>query len=78
MTESDLARAWREKQNLSRAELSALTGYSQGAIFLFERGINSEGKEHDAAAWRRYKLACLAVSTLRHYQVETIDRWEWV
>lgn len=78
MSESNLARAWREKQNLSRQALSELTGYSQGAIFLFERGVNSEGKEHPPEAWQRYKLACLAVSTLRHYQIESIERWEWV
>ena len=77
MTESDLARAWREKQNLSRAELSELTGYSQGAIFLFERGANSEGKAHPPEAWQRYKLACLAIRTLRHYQIDSIAQWEW-
>jgi transcriptional regulator with XRE-family HTH domain len=77
MTESEKAKRWREAQRLTQAELAALTGYSLSAIALFERGRNSASGPHDPQAWQRYKLACLAVATLRYQHVESIDRWQW-
>lgn len=77
MTESDKAKAWRNAQNLTMDELSKLIGYSRESIFLFERGTNCLGKPHARSAWRRYKLACLAVAILLHYKIGSIDQWEW-
>ncbi len=61
--EHDKARAWREKQELTVANLAGLTGYSRYAIYLFEKGVTAETSERDAgkidpAVWRRYKLIC--------------------
>jgi hypothetical protein len=78
MTEHDKAKAWRRAMKLTMAELSQLTGYSIESIFLLEAGHNSTGKPHAAHAWRRYKLACMAVRFLLHYKIPTIDKWEWV
>ena len=77
MTDATLARAWRERLTLSRARLSELTGDSQQAVYQFERGTNSLGEPHPDAAWQRYKLACLAVATLRHYNVSSVKDWNW-
>jgi transcriptional regulator with XRE-family HTH domain len=67
---------WRKTLDLSVQELAELTGYSVPAIRLFEKGKNTEGKPHNAAAARRYKLTCLAVMFLREYQM-TLEQWEW-
>lgn len=75
--ESAQAKAWRAKMRLTMDELAKLTGYSRESIFLFERGTNSLGKPHAPHAWRRYKLACLAVRVLRHYKIESVDQWSW-
>lgn len=77
MTEFEKARHWRESMALSRMDLAKLTGYSREAVFLFERGANSRGELHDAAAWRRYKLACCAVRFLLHYKIADVTQWEW-
>jgi hypothetical protein len=77
MTEAAQARHWREGLKLSRPELATLTGYSSEAIFLFEKGANSRGEPHPPEVWQRYKLACLAVATMRHYQVKSIEEWQW-
>jgi transcriptional regulator with XRE-family HTH domain len=76
MTESSNARAWRSSLSLTREQLSALTGYSPEAIYLFERGLGTTNKPHDPKAWQRYKLACLAVRFLRHYKTD-LNQWEW-
>jgi transcriptional regulator with XRE-family HTH domain len=70
------AAQWRKTLDLSVQELAELTGYSVPAIRLFEKGKNTEGKPHNAAAARRYKLTCLAVMFLREYQM-TLEQWEW-
>jgi transcriptional regulator with XRE-family HTH domain len=67
---------WRENLGLSVRDLSELTGYSGAAIRLFESGENTLGKPHNAAAAKRYKLACLAVMFLRSYQIN-LEQWEW-
>ena len=77
MTESEQARAWRRSMRLTMDELSVLTGYSREAIFLFERGTNSQGKPHASASWRRYKLACLAARFLLHFKMKSVDQWGW-
>ena len=77
MNESEQAKAWRVRMKLTMDDLAKLTGYSREAIFLFEKGINSTGKPHAAHAWRRYKLACMAVRFLLHYKIETVDQWDW-
>jgi transcriptional regulator with XRE-family HTH domain len=76
MTEHEKARAFREARHLTRSDLAALTGYTENAVYLFERGSNSEGKPHDPRAWQRYKMACLAVRLLDEYK-RTIADWEW-
>jgi transcriptional regulator with XRE-family HTH domain len=75
--ETEQARAWRRAMGLTMDQLSEFTGYSREAIFLFERGQNSQGKPHAPYAWRRYKLACLAVMFLRHYKIPDINSWQW-
>jgi transcriptional regulator with XRE-family HTH domain len=77
MNESELAKAWRSKNKLTLDQMSALTGYSREAIFLFERGRNSAGKPHAPHAWRRYKLACLATRFLLHYKIASVEQWKW-
>ena len=77
MTESQKAKAWRESLGLTQAELAGLTNYSKESIFLLERGQNSLGKPHNEHAWRRYKLACLAVSTMILCRIATVDQWNW-
>ena len=76
-TEHEKAKAWRRKMGLTMDQLSVLTGYSREAVFLFERGRNSLNKPHPPYAWRRYKLACLAVRFLQHYKFESVNQWEW-
>lgn len=77
MTESEQAKAWRHRMKLTMDDLSDLTGYSRESIFLFERGQNSKGKPHAAHAWRRYKLACMAVRFLDYYKLNTVNDWSW-
>jgi hypothetical protein len=77
MTESEQAKAWREANNLTLAELADLTGYSAESCHLFERGRNSLNKPHNAKAWQRYKMTCLAVTIMRHYKIKSIDQWQW-
>jgi hypothetical protein len=76
-TETNAARAWRRSLDLTLTDLAKLTGYSPEAVWLFESGHNSKGKPHSSAVWRRWKLACLAVMFLRHYNIETVDNWNW-
>lgn len=77
LAEAQKAKTWRHRMNLTMAELAKLTGYSTEAIFLFEKGHNSSGHPHAPHAWRRYKLACMAVRFLLHYKIATVDDWEW-
>jgi len=78
LSESAKAKAWRNRMGLTMDQLADLTGYSREAIFLAERGLNSKRQPHAAHAWRRYKLACLAVRVLMQYKIENVDRWEWL
>lgn len=75
--EATAARAWRHRMNLTMDDLSRLTGYSRESIFLFEKGHNSQGKPHALHAWRRYKLACMAVRFLKYYKLDTVNDWSW-
>ncbi len=77
MTEHEAAKAWRYRHGLTMPDLAALTGYSVETIFIMERGRNSVGKPPPPHVWRRYKLACLAVATLKHCKIDSVDRWEW-
>ena len=77
MTEAEQARAWRHNMRLTMAQLAELTGYSVQTIFLFERGTNSQGKPHVPEVWKRYKLACLGVRFMLHFQIDDVDDWQW-
>ena len=71
------AKAWRNRLGLTLDQLADMTGYSREAVFLFERGANSKGAPHAAHAWKRYKLACLAVRVLLQYKINSVDQWDW-
>lgn len=64
MTEYQKARKWRERHKLTREQLAAHIGYSQEAIYWFERGCTpprGKGRKRSQIepwVWRRYKLAC--------------------
>lgn len=77
LVEAGKAKAWRRSMSLTMDQLSTLTGYSREAIFLFEKGTASTGKPHAPHAWRRYKLACMAVRFLLHYKIKNVDHWNW-
>lgn len=63
MNDADRARAWREEMNLSRGELSALTGFSVESIINFEMGYRRGTKEPISETSRlRYKLCCASVA----------------
>jgi transcriptional regulator with XRE-family HTH domain len=61
LPEHERARHWRETMKLSRAELSAMTGYSESSIKQMETGKNSAGDPVGDDAWQRYRLICAAV-----------------
>lgn len=61
MTEFDKAKAWRQRQGLSRRELGELTGFSERSIFQFEAGKRSDGTPIQADAMQRYRLCCAAI-----------------
>lgn len=71
------AKAWRKRMGLTMDQLSVLTGYSREAIYLMERGRNSLNKPHPPHAWRRYKLACLAVRIMQRMKIDSVNQWEW-
>ena len=65
MIEAAKARAWRERNDLTRDELSALTGYSKESIYWMERGeMPHRGTQVpvSTAAWTRYRNACAGVA----------------
>ena len=70
------AKAWREAMGLTIAGLAELIGYSGAAISLFERGYGSDGRPHPEKSRRKFKMACLAVCFLRHYNM-TLEDWPW-
>ena len=63
--EGAAARAWRNRHRLTPAELGELVGYSQEAIYAFERAERPAGRRGDRAirpwVWLRYKRACAGV-----------------
>lgn len=60
--EHELARAWRESQQLTRQALAEQIGYSISVIQDFELGrIRGTGKPIGENEWKRYRLACAAV-----------------
>lgn len=72
MNEAVAARAWRESLGYSRAELSALIGWSAQSIYLIERG-------KAVKQFKRYKAACLLLAILKAANNPdlTLDRWQW-
>lgn len=61
------ARQWREGLEMSKGELANAIGYSEMAIYWFERGetppyrnskSGSESREIKPWVWLRYKMAC--------------------
>ena len=73
MNPHEQARAWRERQGLSRAELATLVGYSAEAVQAIEAG------KRDERTMRRYKAACLLVSILRSVNRPelSVESWQW-
>ena len=74
--EGKRAKAWRESMGLTINELAGLIGYSGAAISLFEKGFGSDGRAHPDKARRKFKMCCLAVCFLKHYQT-TLEDWPW-
>ena len=60
MTQSEKAKAWRERQGYTHKQLAELTGFSRTAIQGFERGL-VKGKTVTERAMLRYKLACAGI-----------------
>ena len=65
ITPSDQARLWRERLNLTRAELAERIGYAPETIYWMERGQTPPGragkKKPQAIkpwVWMRYQRAC--------------------
>lgn len=85
MTQSEKAKSWRLKHNLTVFELGSLTGYSIEAIYAFERGATPSRtwKAHKRKGvpastiqewvWLRYKNACSGVERKLHSGKE----WDW-
>lgn len=81
--EHEKARQWREARGLSLAELAELTGYGEGSIRWFEKGMTPPlrrakgGKPHDRTispwVWTRFKLACSGVDR----QLRSGKTFEW-
>lgn len=61
--EGEKARAWRERQDLSRPALGDMVGYSPSAVLYFERGFGRNGKPVSPRSFLTYKLACAAVAS---------------
>jgi transcriptional regulator with XRE-family HTH domain len=81
--EHEKARAWRESRGLTTKRLAELSGYSECAIFWFEKGEtppmrNAKGghakdRRHKPWVWARYKAACSGVDRL----LRTGKAFEW-
>lgn len=78
-TESEKARAWREKLGITPKELADATGYSALAIYWFERGetpparnmkSGSTSREIKPWVWLRYKMACAGYERSRGKQFD--------
>lgn len=66
-------RAWRERVGLTVEALADASGYSQAAIYQFERGVNGYGDQHSEWAWQRYRLVCAAIT----HQMRTGKEFTW-
>ena len=60
-----LAREWRERHGLTRAQLAEATGYASMTIYWMERGETPPGRGGDGNShpiqpwvWLRYQRAC--------------------
>jgi phage terminase Nu1 subunit (DNA packaging protein) len=75
LPQHEKARAWREKLDLTRDQLSELTGYSVPAIHKFEAGSRNKqrGDNHSEWAWQRYRMACAGAAA----QVKSGRTFEW-
>lgn len=76
VSEHQKAKHWREALGLSQPALAKALGYSKSQIYFMERGTDHLGKPHSPAVWRRYKLACLGLRTMRAYGAE-LEQWAW-
>jgi hypothetical protein len=76
-TEAAKARWWRERiMQITREELASRTGYSVDAIDCFERGYNSDGKLLRPKAWKRYRMACGAVASAKHFDWVIVSAYQ--
>lgn len=74
--EGERARIWRERRQLTVLELSERTGFSETAIYMFERGTRQDGKKlskHSEFAWQRYQMVCAAVDA----EMKSGRRFAW-
>ena len=69
----DQAKAWRIARKLSVKELADLSGYSEEAIWRFERPTNGQGLPHSEYSLQRYKLCCSGVDR----QLRNGRAFEW-
>jgi hypothetical protein len=69
------AKAWRERRDLTREQLSDLTGYSVIAIRKLESGFRrrAAGEKHSEWVWHRYQMACAGVEA----QLKAGRKFEW-
>ena len=82
-TEHYKAKQWRERLDLSLAQLAELTGYSTITIRWFEKGVTpprrraKSGNDHDRTiadwVWQRYKRACQAID----HELRTGKGFDW-
>ena len=76
--ESARAKWWRmHVVKLSIEDLARSSGYSPRAISYFEEGVTSKGKRIPGVAWRRYKLACYAVTVFSNGGQIARFAWNW-
>ena len=78
MNEYQKAKAWRERLNLTPAQLGDLIGYSKEAVWAMERGEATASRDLpkravDAKVWRRYKCACAALDA----QIRFGHNFDW-
>lgn len=72
-TEIIAARAWRKRLGLDVPRLAELTGYSPEAIWLLERGKNSQGAPVSAFVWQRFRNCCAGVDA----QIRSGVAFDW-
>lgn len=69
------AKAWRLKRDLSREQLSELTGYSVIAIAKLESGFRNQKAREGHSEWvlERYRMACAGAEA----QLRSGRKFEW-